>query len=143
MPRIILSYLRISMTMVVITAARNTNPPNTPRAIMPPEILFISFCFDIEYEINFSKKYREQCMFSNFEYQKVFFMVQKTFFVGSEHQRFVFFIGKISFFTYTRKFVLFGIRYFLLFFLTKWLCVFCFRSTLCINKTKRFFSKWI
>jgi hypothetical protein len=94
MPRIILSYLRISMTMVVITAARNTNPPNTPRAIMPPEILFISFCFDIEYEINFSKKYREQCMFSNFEYHKVFFMVQKTFFVGSEHQRFVFFYWK-------------------------------------------------
>ena len=29
-------YLRMRMTMVVIMAARNTKPPKTPKAIMPP-----------------------------------------------------------------------------------------------------------
>ena len=32
------TYLLIRMTMVVMMAARKTNPPNTPRAIIPPEI---------------------------------------------------------------------------------------------------------
>ena len=32
------SYLLIRITMVVMIAARNTKPPNTPRAIIPPEI---------------------------------------------------------------------------------------------------------
>ena len=32
------AYLLIRMTMVVMMAARKTNPPNTPRAIIPPEI---------------------------------------------------------------------------------------------------------
>ena len=32
------SYLLISITMVVMMAARNTKPPNTPRAIIPPAI---------------------------------------------------------------------------------------------------------
>ena len=30
-------YLLISMTIVVMTAAKNTKPPNTPNEIMPPE----------------------------------------------------------------------------------------------------------
>ena len=29
-------YLLMSMTIVVIMAARNTKPPNTPKAIIPP-----------------------------------------------------------------------------------------------------------
>jgi len=29
-------YLRIKMTIVVMTAARNTKPPNTPKAMMAP-----------------------------------------------------------------------------------------------------------
>ena len=29
-------YLLISMTMVVMMAARKTKPPNTPRAMIPP-----------------------------------------------------------------------------------------------------------
>ena len=32
------TYLLIRMTMVVMMAARKTNPPKTPRAIIPPEI---------------------------------------------------------------------------------------------------------
>ena len=36
------AYLLIRMTMVVMMAARKTNPPNTPRAIIPPEIENIS-----------------------------------------------------------------------------------------------------
>ena len=32
-----ISYLLMRMTIVVMMAARNTNPPNTPRAIIPPE----------------------------------------------------------------------------------------------------------
>ena len=31
-------YLLMRITMVVIIAARNTKPPNTPSAIIPPEI---------------------------------------------------------------------------------------------------------
>ena len=31
-----MTHLLMRMTMVVMMAARNTNPPNTPRAIMPP-----------------------------------------------------------------------------------------------------------
>ena len=30
------THLLMRMTIVVMMAARNTNPPNTPRAIMPP-----------------------------------------------------------------------------------------------------------
>lgn len=33
----LLSYLRMSITTVVITAARNTKPPNTPKAITAPK----------------------------------------------------------------------------------------------------------
>ena len=36
------AYLLIRMTMVVMMAARKTNPPNTPRAIISPEIENIS-----------------------------------------------------------------------------------------------------
>ena len=32
------TYLLIRMTMVVMMAAKKTKPPNTPRAIIPPEI---------------------------------------------------------------------------------------------------------
>lgn len=33
---VFLIYLRINMTMVVMTAAKKTKPPKTPSAIMPP-----------------------------------------------------------------------------------------------------------
>merc|ERR1719242_2798821 len=34
----IVSFLLMRMTMVVMMAARNTKPPNTPRAIIPPRL---------------------------------------------------------------------------------------------------------